>query len=176
MGLPSSLPNRRPPHKYSRRIGTKRTGASSGMPLIIAIVRRVASGPARPRCRGGAARLISIEAPNRSLRYSPLPHSPVRVSLVTRQPDEDLFDHTKMTFGEHLDELRGALIKSVAALMFGFLVALAFSGWLIDRVQAPLKQALTHFYINMAKQEYLEHLKQERDAGTAVPADLDAAA
>ena len=32
-----------------------------------------------------------------------------------RQYNEDLFESSKMTFGEHLDELRSTLIKSILA-------------------------------------------------------------
>ena len=57
--------------------------------------------------------------------------------------DEDLFESTKMTFGEHLDELRRSLIKSVLALVIGFLVALLFAGSVVDYVQTPLKESLS---------------------------------
>ena len=55
-----------------------------------------------------------------------------------------LFEHTKMTFGEHLDELRAALIKSVLALAIGFGIALwpPISGGVVEYVQTPLKAAL----------------------------------
>ena len=59
-----------------------------------------------------------------------------------RDPDEDLFESSKMTFGEHLDELRRALLKALLALTIGFLIGLYFAGHLIEFVQTPLKAAL----------------------------------
>ena len=43
-----------------------------------------------------------------------------------RKYNEDLFESTKMTFGEHLEELRRSLFKAVLALMIGFGIALVF--------------------------------------------------
>ncbi len=93
-----------------------------------------------------------------------------------REFNEDLFEATKMTFGEHLDELRQALIFSVLALAIGFCIALLFAGYVVDYVQTPLKTSLREYYMRMAKQEYLDRLVAQREAGTAVPEDLDAAA
>jgi sec-independent protein translocase protein TatC len=97
---------------------------------------------------------------------------------VLRQSDEDLFEHTKMTFGEHLEELRWALIKAVVALLVGFGIGLipALSGGLVEFVQAPLRAALEEHYGEAAKQEYLAHLENEREQGRPVPEDLEAAA
>jgi sec-independent protein translocase protein TatC len=81
-----------------------------------------------------------------------------------------------MTFGEHLDELRWALLKSILALLVGFLVALLFADKLVDYVQTPLRAALREHYRAVSTREYEQHLEQERDAGQPVPADLDAAA
>jgi sec-independent protein translocase protein TatC len=88
---------------------------------------------------------------------------------------QDLFESTKMTFGEHLDELRSALIKSVLALVIGFLIALAFAGNVVEYVQTPLKVALEDYYRGLAKRQYLAYLEQRRLDGAPVPSDLDAA-
>jgi sec-independent protein translocase protein TatC len=95
---------------------------------------------------------------------------------VHRKFNEDLFESTKMTFGEHLEELRGALLKSVLALIVGFLVGLWFAGGLVSYVQTPLKQALKDYYIRVAKNEYIAYLEKRREAGEPVPANIDAAA
>lgn len=81
-----------------------------------------------------------------------------------------------MTFGEHLEELRAALIKSVLALVVGFLVALLFANSLVDYVQTPLRRSLTDYYRDLATQEYMHRLEQQRAAGVAVPEDAQAAA
>jgi hypothetical protein len=43
---------------------------------------------------------------------------------MAQHPDEDLFQNTSMTFGEHLEELRAALFKSLIALVGGGLTFL----------------------------------------------------
>jgi sec-independent protein translocase protein TatC len=81
-----------------------------------------------------------------------------------------------MTFGEHLDELRRALVKAVLALVIGFFVGLAFAGNVVDYVQTPLKNALEQYYIRLATEEYLQELERQRGHGGAVPEDVAAAA
>jgi len=90
--------------------------------------------------------------------------------------DDGIFESTKMTFGEHLDELRATLIKSVLALTIGFGVALLFAGSVVDYVQTPLKGALEDYYRGLAKKSYLAYLEQRRLDGAPVPQDLEAAA
>lgn len=90
--------------------------------------------------------------------------------------DESIFENTKMTFGEHLDELRAALIKAVLAFVLGFLAALLFAGWVVEYVQTPLKKALSDYYQGVAEKDYRQILEQRRLEGAPVPKDIDAAA
>jgi sec-independent protein translocase protein TatC len=90
--------------------------------------------------------------------------------------DETRFEHTKMTFGQHLDELRLALIKAVAAWVLGLLVALAFAGPLVEYVQTPLKRALTDFFRDQAAEEYRHHFEQLKQQGEPAPKNVDEAA
>jgi sec-independent protein translocase protein TatC len=99
----------------------------------------------------------------------------LRFRPVHRNYNEDLFESTKMTFGEHLEELRGALLRAVLALVGGFLIGLWFAGDLVEYVQTPLKAALKEHYTRLAAEEYRNYLIEQRDKGVAVPEDLDAA-
>jgi sec-independent protein translocase protein TatC len=92
--------------------------------------------------------------------------------------DDSLFETSKMTFGEHLDELRAALMKSVLALAVGFLIALipSISGTVVEYVQTPLKDALREYYEGIARTDALRILEQQRQAGMPVPENLEAAA
>jgi sec-independent protein translocase protein TatC len=59
------------------------------------------------------------------------------------EPDElDEAGGAKMSFLDHLDELRKRLMVSVAALGVGFLIGLAFIGKIFDFIMRPLQQAL----------------------------------
>jgi sec-independent protein translocase protein TatC len=60
-------------------------------------------------------------------------------------PDPDDLDESgagKMSFLDHLDELRKRLVASAIALFAGFLVALAFIGYIFDFIMRPLQQML----------------------------------
>ena len=60
------------------------------------------------------------------------------------QPDTDLddFDGGKMSFLEHLDELRKRIIRSVIAIFIGFLIACFFIEPVFAFIMRPLQQAL----------------------------------
>lgn len=100
-------------------------------------------------------------------RRTPLPCRPP----VPRQYAEDLFDKSKMTFGEHLEELRWALIKAILSLVVGFLIALLFAGSLVDYVQKPLRQELYDYYESLSEKRDEEHLEQQKEQGADVPPD-----
>ena len=80
-----------------------------------------------------------------------------------------------MTFGEHLEELRQALLKATLALVIGFSIGLIFGGEVVEYVQTPLKDALEDYYTRLAAEEYRAHLEQQRLEGKPAPSDLDAA-
>ena len=68
---------------------------------------------------------------------------------ASRQPDP--FEASKMTFGEHLDELRGALLRSTAGILIGFLIALLIAPTVVRWIEYPLKKALRRHYLAVAK-------------------------
>jgi sec-independent protein translocase protein TatC len=95
---------------------------------------------------------------------------------VSRNYNEDLFEASKMTFGEHLDELRQSLLKAVIALVAGVLVGLIFGKELVDYIQTPLRDALRGHYTEVEDREFRQWLEQRRAEGKPVPADIEAAA
>jgi sec-independent protein translocase protein TatC len=100
---------------------------------------------------------------------------PTPDSAVHRQHNEDLFESTKMTFGEHLEELRRSLFKAVAALVVGFCLALTFANHVVDYVQTPVRRALKEHYGRMEVEKYQRFLEQRQAEGLPVPADPEAA-
>ncbi len=68
-------------------------------------------------------------------------------------PNEDLFENSSMTFGEHLEELRGTLFRAVFGLVIGFLIGLAVAHYVVEGIQTPLKTALEHHYEVVAEQK-----------------------
>jgi sec-independent protein translocase protein TatC len=95
---------------------------------------------------------------------------------VHRQYNEDLFDHTKMTFGEHLDDLRRSLLKAMLALVVGVLVGLLVANKVIDYVQNPLREALRNYYSNMeGRKQFNLYIQDLTARGRALPTDMKAA-
>ena len=60
-------------------------------------------------------------------------------------PKDDLFESSTMTFGEHLEELRHALVHSVLWLAGGLVIGLFFADSLILFIQRPLESAIRSF-------------------------------
>lgn len=68
---------------------------------------------------------------------------------MAKFPEDDYFSGTSMTFGEHLEELRGALVKALLALFLGFLVGLAVADQVVRFIQIPLERALAKYYLDL---------------------------
>lgn len=81
-----------------------------------------------------------------------------------------------MSFGEHLEELRGALFKALLALVVGTVGGLVCGRWVVGFIQTPLKEALHEHFQGRAEQQELERLEQLKAAGKPVPDDLPKAA
>lgn len=60
--------------------------------------------------------------------------------------NEDLFQETTMSFGEHLEELRVCLFKAVLGLAIGLFIGLFVGSWVVEFIQTPLSKALTKYY------------------------------
>ena len=75
--------------------------------------------------------------------------------------EDDLFKHTSMTFGEHLEELRGSLFKAVAAIAIGFCIGLSLGGTVIRTIQVPLQDALLKSLSDDALALYKDRVPQE---------------
>ena len=55
---------------------------------------------------------------------------------------DDLFEKSSMTFGEHLDELRIALMKASVWLGAGMLIGLLLATQVVSYMQGPLEKSL----------------------------------
>jgi len=71
---------------------------------------------------------------------------------MTKQRDDDLFKDSVMTFGEHLEELRGCLWRAIVGVVAGFVLGLFIAGPLVRFIQSPLEKALQRYYLESAEQ------------------------
>lgn len=67
------------------------------------------------------------------------------------KPNDDLFEDSKMSFGEHLEELRSALMKAVVALSIGVLVGLYFAPAVVQFLQRPVENAIRDYRLAKAR-------------------------
>jgi len=73
-----------------------------------------------------------------------------------RQSTEDLFDKTRMSFGQHLEELRTTLVKCVAAIAVGCIVGFTFANQTVEYLKGPLVTAMAEFKSQTAAEDLIE--------------------
>jgi sec-independent protein translocase protein TatC len=87
---------------------------------------------------------------------------------MPRTSDDDLFQSSTMTFGEHLEELRTCLIRASAGLavtvLLGFLVARP----VVHLIEQPLRRALGNYYSGRALETF-DAWKPRTPGGPALP-------
>ena len=69
---------------------------------------------------------------------------------MAKRLNDDLFEGTSMTFGEHLEELRKALWKAMIGLVIGLLVGLGVAKYVVHFLETPLERALNEYYLEKA--------------------------
>jgi sec-independent protein translocase protein TatC len=81
-----------------------------------------------------------------------------------RRPNDDLFAESTMTFGEHLEELRACLFKSVLALLLTTIIGLLpfVGGGVVNLIKAPLERALAEYYERQTTENVQKVLAAER--------------
>ena len=65
---------------------------------------------------------------------------------MPRPDDEDLFQSSTMTFGEHLEELRVCLIRATAGLAVAVLLGFFVAQPVVKLIEEPLRRALGNYY------------------------------
>lgn len=85
--------------------------------------------------------------------------------------DDDLFAHSTMTFGEHLDELRVCLFRAILGLAVAFILVLVLDipDAVIKFIEGPLAEELQSYYLNQAEERVEKSLNELRLAGHEAP-------
>jgi len=73
---------------------------------------------------------------------------------MPRTSDEDLFQSSTMTFGEHLEELRTCLIRASAGLAVAVLVGFCIARPVVHLIEQPLRRALGTYYTSRALETF----------------------
>ncbi|MFM8707207.1 MAG: twin-arginine translocase subunit TatC [Planctomycetia bacterium] len=82
---------------------------------------------------------------------------------MPRPSDEDLFQSSTMTFGEHLEELRVCLIRASLGLAVAVLVGFFVARPVVHLIEEPLRRALGKYYSERAIETF--DTWQPRQAG-----------
>ncbi len=77
-----------------------------------------------------------------------------------------------MTFGEHLEELRGSLFRAVIGLVIGTLIGLIFGKQVVELIQYPLKEALVRYYQHSSMLDLEKFQKDHPNEVKLSPKDL----
>ncbi|MBN1393796.1 MAG: twin-arginine translocase subunit TatC [Pirellulales bacterium] len=84
--------------------------------------------------------------------------------------EDDLFRESTMTFGEHLEELRACLFKSVVGLMIGLIFGLYPLGkYVVQYIQTPLSDALTAYYQKESVERVNREMEEMESRGQPLP-------
>ncbi len=73
--------------------------------------------------------------------------------MPVRPPNEDLFDNSRMSFGEHLEELRRVLIRSLVGVAVCCVIGFLFADQVVDFLKSPLVNAVSNFQKDKSKTE-----------------------
>ncbi len=73
-----------------------------------------------------------------------------------RRTDEDLFEHTRMSFGEHLEELRKVLVRALIGVAVGTAIGLYFGNSIIAVLLKPLNRSIEKFNQTRARQAIVD--------------------
>ena len=85
----------------------------------------------------------------------------------------DPFQHTTMSFGEHLDELRSSLLKAVLSLAIGFCVGMLFGTSIVNLIQEPLQEALKRHRETSRSTVFRKSFKPGPSRGSNCPAPVE---
>ncbi len=66
---------------------------------------------------------------------------------------DDLFEKSSMSFGEHLEALRKALVWAFVSLGIGMLIGMPLADWAVNYIQTPLRIALKRYENDRSRKE-----------------------
>ena len=73
---------------------------------------------------------------------------------MAKQPHDDLFEKSTMSFGDHLEELRVCLFRGVIGIAVGCVVGFFAANAVVRFFQMPLEDAMERYYIDKTLIDY----------------------
>ncbi|MGA1619114.1 MAG: twin-arginine translocase subunit TatC [Pirellulales bacterium] len=90
------------------------------------------------------------------------------MAAVTPTDEDDLFQGSTMTFGEHLEELRTCLIRGAVGLVIGVIIGFFVARPVVHLIEAPLRRALGDYYISRGLEAF-DAWRPRREGGPGLP-------
>lgn len=59
---------------------------------------------------------------------------------------DDMFADTRMTFGEHIEDLRTHLMRAIKGFVLGMVACIFVAGWILEFITAPVDRQLEAYY------------------------------
>ena len=63
-----------------------------------------------------------------------------------REDNDDLFAHTRMSFGDHIEELRMRMIRAILGFLVALVIGMFVGQPVVEFIKAPVKDQLVEFY------------------------------
>ena len=79
---------------------------------------------------------------------------------MAKKPNDDLFEGTTMSFGEHLEELRVSLFRAVMGIAAGCLIGFFIANGVVRFFQMPLERAMERYYLDKALSDLVVKFKE----------------
>ena len=73
---------------------------------------------------------------------------------MTRRPSDDLFEDTRMSFGDHIEELRKTLVRCLIFVGIGCVVGFMIAENVVNFLQTPLQRAIKQYNDQAALNRY----------------------
>ena len=70
-----------------------------------------------------------------------------------REDNDDLFSHTRMSFGDHIEELRLRMIRAILGFLAALVIGLFLGQPMLEFIQAPVQKQLEEFYDARVKKQ-----------------------
>ena len=93
--------------------------------------------------------------------------------MAKKKTDEGLFDDSTMTFGEHLEELRDCLIRSVYGLIIALIVGFLIGNHVVQIIKTPLERALESYRRDISAEKADKLISDFQAQGLTLPYSRD---
>jgi sec-independent protein translocase protein TatC len=69
-------------------------------------------------------------------------------NIASHHHDEDFFADSRMSFGDHIEDLRSHLLRAVYGFLVAFVVAIFLAYYILDFIKQPVERALEQYHMD----------------------------